>query len=143
MIRFLTLFALFTAAGTWLQMVKFRGEPPTILAEPLTTSAQDPATPATKTAERPVAPTSAGPLSTTPIPNIRAGQARQNHDFAKLDSNPVPAPALAGADGGTLPRVQTSEVPNAGAEIDPASEEETRSPEVARLPGFIIDLPSR
>jgi hypothetical protein len=153
-LRFLTLFALFTVAATWFQVARERNQATSKPAEPGTTTAQEPAAPAAKTADRPAkAPTSAGPVSTTPEAGTRVGRVRENEDFASLRGDILPVipmqggasetmPSLAGANGGALPRLQTTEVEKAEVAIDPAGTE-TSTPEVASLPGFFIEIPSR
>ena len=91
----------------------------------------------------------------------RVGRARVSNDFATLrgDILPVlppaaelggPAPSLASANGNALPRVQTTEAPGTEVARGPAmlgsdlpAHAEGETPEVASLPGFIIEKPSR
>ena len=153
-LRFLTLFALFTAAATWFQVVRERNKAMNMPAEPDATTAHDAGTPAGKTVDRPTKmPTAVGPVGATPEAATRAGRVREKDDFASLRGDILPVtptvdeatetmPSLADAKGGALPRVQTTEAPKAEVASEPASAE-TSTPEVASLPGFFIEIPSR
>jgi hypothetical protein len=165
-LRFAMLVALFTAAGTWIQLSRFQTAPATkpveqrggqALLAPQTPHDHrrddTPTIPDAKTAERPAgSPTSAGPVRATPESNTRVGRAREEHDFAELRGEILPAPPSndelnfampeLGSASGELPRVHTTEPPAAEVANEPArSEEVTRAPEVARIPGFTIDNP--
>jgi hypothetical protein len=152
-VRFLTLVALFTAAGTWIQIVKLRNAENARLAEPPATTAQEPVAPTAETADRSTAPPSAsGPTGTTPESNTRMGRARENDDFAKLRGDILPIapvaataemafPDLTNADGTTLPRIRTTEPSNTALEAEAATSE--APPEVAGIPGFTVRKPSR
>ena len=152
-VRFLTLVALFTAAGTWIQIVKLRNAENARLAEPPATTAHEPGEPAAKTADRFAEPPSAsGPTGTTPESNTRMGRARENDDFAKLRGDILPIapvavatesafPDLTNANGTTLPRVRTTEPAN--SEIESEAATSAAPPEVARIPGFSVRTPSR
>ncbi len=155
LIRFVTLFALFTAAGTWAQVTGLFGTPARRPAEAPTTTAQEPVNPAAKTADRAGSPpSSAGPARTTPESNTRVGRVRDNDDYAKLRGDIVPdtisaselgvgSPILFGAAGNALPRVQTTELPQDGGEGDTDRNHcTTNSPAVAQAPGTSIDTPS-
>lgn len=162
-LRFLTLVALFTAAGTWVQVVGRHSRPESESIEPPKTASQGPTNSSTtKTVDRPAeSPTAAGPVGTTPESGTRVGRVRENDDFAAVQKETdvakrsVDAPVFAtldlvGANGGPLPHVQTTEPAVTGVGDDPArfgdparDAEAARAPEIARLPGFIIEIPSR
>jgi hypothetical protein len=144
-IQFLLLVALFTAACTWVQVAKVGRTGATKPNQPPTTTAQEPAVPAAKTAERAAAaPTSAGPVGSTPEPNTRVGRARENHDFARLRGDILPVPESTGQLGtattdalatSSVPRVQLTELQKAGPGDNPARKEDSsRAPEIATLP---------
>jgi hypothetical protein len=167
-LQFAMLVALFTAAGTWIQMNRFQRTPAAkpadeqrvgqALLTPMTPHdhRDDGGRPVAepKTAERPAgSATSAGPVRTTPESNTRVARARKDKDFAQLRGEILPVPSSAddlnfempelGSASGELPRVQTTETPMAEVADDPVpSEEATRVPEVARIPGFTIANPA-
>jgi hypothetical protein len=152
-VRFLTLVALFTAVGTWVQIMKLRGQESKNVAEPPATTAQQPAAPISKTAERAAtAPRSSGPTGTKAEPNTRVGRARVNEDFAKLRGDILPVriapetispgiPDLVGANGSTLPRVRMTEP--SGTDTQAGANGDVEAPELARIPGFTTKMPSR
>lgn len=175
-LRFLTLVALFTAAATWIQVVRQNSKSADQPTEPRGTTAQERSAPTGKTAERPTKmPTAVGPVNGTPEAGTRVGRVRATNDFAALRGDILPVtpaadeigftlPSLGGANGGELPRVQTTEAPaveialggktgggtfdvlspaDAPARSDAAAQSEGELPEVASLPGFIIEKPSR
>jgi len=170
-VRFLTMVALFTAAGIWIQMMGHH--------EPAQTQSVE--TPAPKTASQPVAapknaddhtipgPTATGPIETLPDTGVRVGRAEAD-DFATCDSSaagPVPTshptatpPHFLVSSGSHVPRVRiadsnpTTAAENpaqaAAADLNDASGSELtdttepdESPAVARYPGFLIDTPTR
>jgi hypothetical protein len=153
-IQFATLVALVAAAGTWVQVVGLRNVPASRTGEAPTTTAQEPANPTTKTAERGAgAPTSTGPKRTTPEANTRVGR-KQDDDFARLRGDILPVspsvdeltpamPDLIGANGTALPRVQTTELPEAAVVNAPAHSDTMQTPEIARLPTLNTEFPSR
>ena len=130
-LRFMTLVVLFAAAGTWFQLSGTRNQPALENETPKTTADQ-PASPAPKSTERPAhLPTALGPVGTTPEAKTRVGRSRSSNDFATLRGDIMPIvpstpheslndvatptfPSLVGAGGGELPRVQTVELPKAG-----------------------------
>lgn len=106
-------------------------------------------------------------MGTTPESGTKVGRVRENDDFARLRGDILPvkpelsntselAPAVVGSG---LPHVQLTELPHAGGNDDSARSEDlvgsddlTRAsdatgpagtPEVARLPDFLIGTPSR
>jgi hypothetical protein len=152
-IRFLTLVALFTAAGTWLQIVKLRGAAKNEIAQPPATTAQEPAAPAAKTADRQsTSPSAAGPVKKSPESNTRVGRARAVPDFARLRGDIIPVtpaaellgptlPDLANADGSTLPRARMTEpAPNGTANAVAPTD---GAPELARTPEFNTENAAR
>lgn len=162
-LRFLTLVALFTAAATWIQVIRQNNSAAHQPAEPRGTTAQERSEPAGKTAERPNSkmPTAVGPVNGTPEAGTRVGRVRETNDFAALRGDILPVapaadeinftlPSLVGANGSELPRVQTTEAPAVEIALggptgsgDAPARLEGESPEVATLPGFIIEKPSR
>jgi len=152
-LRFLTLFALITAVATWVQVARQNSKAARQPADSPSATAQEQSAPVGKTAERPSKmPTAIGPVTTTPEAGTRVGRVRDNNDFAILRGDILPyapagdkaspsLPALAGANGVALPRVQTTEPPR--AEVAESESADESRPEVARLPGFTVELPSR
>jgi hypothetical protein len=149
--RFLMLFLLFTAVSTATLLISGRrqktgqSQPPRPRSSvPATAASHQRLEPAPSSEEPPSDPlTAIGPLGEEPKPALAA-------------HNPSPQPAgrqsltelrLAAANGGSLPQVQTSE-PAAGVVVAPAdnsrhAEESSSPPAVAKLPGFILESPSR
>lgn len=168
-VRFLTMVALFTAAGTWIQMTGRRASPAIESMEPPRTAAQPTIVPSKDTVDRPVsAPTAAGPLETTPQSGARVGRANgddySSHNKSTTATHLADRPAalpphflVAGSDG--LPQVQTSdEQPTAvgpagngvSGGIEPSragnsagTTKSDETPTVALHPGFLIEIPTR
>ncbi len=89
-LRFATLVALFTAAGTWLQMT-FHNQPVATPTKSPKATVQHPAASAAKTVDRPVQPpTAVGPVGTTPESGTKVGRVRENDDFARLRGDILP-----------------------------------------------------
>jgi hypothetical protein len=170
-VRFLTMVALFTAAGIWIQMMGHHAPATTQSIEsPAPKTASQPAT-AAKNADDHTspAPTATGPLETLPDSGVRVGRARAD-DFATRGNSaagPVPTshptarpPHFLVSSGNHVPRVRVADstppiaaersapVPSAISN-DVSKCESTdhtgsdESPEVARYPGFLIDTPTR
>lgn len=169
-IQFLTLVALFAAAGVWVQAnnkshaTKDRSQPP----ETATQQSDDAPT---KTVERPIHnPTAIGPVTTTPEDSLRLGRVRSSNDFATLRGEILPigpneaatmeaaaTPNATPAAGTALPQVQVAEAistsqanvvaapafpTQAAADTSPPMQQ---VPEVATrtAPGFSIQIPPR
>jgi hypothetical protein len=143
-VRFLTMVALFTAAGVWVQMLGRHGQS-TKSAEPPQTAAQPAAIPA-KNADDHTAPfpTATGPIETQPEPGARVGRADGDGFAAQNNSasGPVPAarPTLAPphfliSAGSHVPRVRVVD--------STSSAESVESDATARCPGFDSDNPTR
>ncbi len=152
-IRFLTMVALFTAAGTWLQTMNRHPAPPARPLEPPTTASQPAVAPAKNAADRPLpAPTAAGPLEQAPQSGARVGRA-SGDGFSSLGpavapvqnrNHAIATPPHFLISGGAMPQVQTSEPQPAAAGAEPARDGGTdESPTVASLPGFLIEIPVR
>jgi hypothetical protein len=152
-LQFALLVALFTAAGTWLQLTIFRDREALDRLEGAKAALQHPSTPSAKTVSRPMsAPTAIGPVGTTPESGPRVGRVREKDDFATLRGDILPitsptsetagdVPALVGPG---LPQVQTSELPTvANASGITNNDQAERTAEVARVPGFSHTMPSR
>jgi hypothetical protein len=147
--RFLVMFILFTAAGTFF-MSGQRDGAPREPSRPRSGSASSPA-PTKQTLEPAPAmdhpsmatPTSFGPLGANTSSANRV-------EVTKLETDPVtlleasPTPLLVGANGDPLPRVQTTEpqpiVREVSGNFFPANDA-ARPPAVARLPGVIFESP--
>lgn len=154
-IQFVTLVALFTAAGTWIQMAGIQPKPQPDPVKPPVTTVQDPIPPAAKTAERPgAAPTSAGPARTTPEAKTHIGHASLDHNFATLRGDVLPFESRQHAEGPAgsefsrvgdenLPHVQTTELPE--TETLTAADQDIHSPAAVarRLPGVGNEIPPR
>ena len=81
-VRFLTMVALFTAAGIWIQMMGRHEPQPTRSIEPPKTAAQPAAAPAKNADDHTVpVPTATGPIETLPDTGARVGRA-EGDDFA-------------------------------------------------------------
>jgi hypothetical protein len=165
-VRFLTMVALFTAAGIWVQMMGRHSPAPTRSIETPTTAAHPAVAPAKNAVDHTVpAPTATGPIETQPESGARVGRAGGD-DFASRESSaagPVPTahptatpPHFLISSGSQVPRVRVADanttmaaeasaqgdsasansVLNSGSTADAESDE---SPEVARYPGFFMD----
>jgi hypothetical protein len=143
-VRFLTMVALFTAAGIWIQMLG-RHAQPTRATEPPTTAAQPAKAPAKNADDHTVPfPTATGPIETQPVPGARVGRA-DGDDFAVQNnsaSGPVPTahptltpPHFLISAGSHVPRVRVADSTN--------SAESDESAAIARCPGFESDNPTR
>jgi len=145
LVRFLTLVAMFAAAGTWwFQMVRRHDRPARDPAAPPKTAAQPTLEPMPIPTEQPLAtPTSVGPLGhATPNQGVHMEIDGRFADrsvigFVELNPHPDITPELAAASGHPLPHVQTSEPQTAGVGDDQA-----RAPAIARLPET-MDSPPR
>jgi hypothetical protein len=159
-LRFITLVALFTAAGIWLQTMSTRSATPlSAPAEQPKTAGELPTVPAEDAiAPEPLRPTAAGPLESTPQSGARVGRTDGDDFIGQSDSNraamPVDHPTTMPprfliANGGHVPRVQTAELPKAQADESPVnaapnpSNDSEQAPSVARYPGFNIETPTR
>ena len=146
-LHFLTMAALFTAAGTWIQLNRHDKQREPAKA-PETAIERSDAAP-TKTVDRPInAPTAIGPVSSAPETGRRAGHQRPVENYATLsveirtvgaaELTTVPAPASSGAysaNGALSSQMPSFETP-AGPEI-------RRAPEVASRPYYPNQIPSR
>jgi hypothetical protein len=155
-VRFLTLVALFTAVGIWVQMMGRQAKQVSHPVEPPTTAAQQPVAPAKNAGDHTTpAATATGPLERVPESGARVGRI-EGDDFAARDasaSGPVPTTRSAVAPphflispGGNVPRVRVadSNTTTAGDASNGASmESEDGSAAVARHPGFMMDIPTR
>lgn len=168
-VRFLTMVALFTAAGIWIQMLGHHAPAPTRSIEPPKTAAQPTVAPAKNANDHTVpAPTATGPIETQPASGARVGRA-EGDDFASQKTSaagPVPTggptvtPPHFLISSGSVPRVRVSDSApaasadgsaqgtTAGASSTTTDEltdsaESDGSPAVARYPGFFMDLPTR
>jgi hypothetical protein len=167
-VRFMTMVALFTAAGIWLQMKGHNNQAaPSI--EPATTAQRRAAAPAKNAGDHTTpAPTATGPIEKLPQTGARVGRVGSN-DFSAAATpteaiRPSITPSLAPPhyliSGASLPRVQTSDSQQPGLNDDPtaghasgagasspvdgaidSSTEESTS--VARIPGFLIAVPTK
>jgi hypothetical protein len=164
MLQFATLVALFAGIGTWYQVVQSRNHAVGVQIDNSNSTAQQSASPANKTGDRPIrTPTAVGPVGTKPESGTRVGRVQSNDDFARLRGDIMPyssdtanadlaAPALVGPG---LPRLQTTELAKDAAE---ASNDVSRTTEsirtgdatqssqpsrVASVPGFHLETPSR
>jgi hypothetical protein len=168
-VRFLTMAALFTAAGIWIQMLG-RHAQPTRSIEPPKTAAQPAVAPAKNAVDHTIpAPTATGPIENKPEPGARVGRV-EGDDFASQNNSaagPVPTarptvtpPHFLISAGSRVPRVRVadsspaatadSSAQGATASANDGSQGESTdgtesdgSPEVARYPGFMIDIPTR
>jgi len=169
-VRFLTMVALFTAAGIWIQMMGRHSPAPTQAIEPPKTAAQPAVAPAKNAGDHTVpAPTATGPIGTQTAPGARVGRTERN-DFTSRDNSaagPVPTahpmvtpPHFLISAGSHVPRVRVADststaaaddsVQGATASANDASRgkstsdtESDESPAVARYPGFSMDIPTR
>jgi hypothetical protein len=163
-LHFLFLFALFTAAGTWILTTSRPTDPPGEITEPASAAAQPSLEPQTLTApskiiEPPTStPTAAGPLGTmTPRTGLRA-----TPDGRPADDNPqattardTDAPQVADARSQPLPQTRTRDREQAGGrdaaahedaqarEDAPARRDVEAPPAVARLTGSILSAPTQ
>jgi len=168
-VRFLTMVALFTAAGIWIQMLG-RHAQPTHLIEAPKTAAQPPVAPAKNAGDHTVpTPTATGPIESHPEPGARVGRTEGN-DFAASDNSaagPVPTahptvtpPHFLISAGSRVPRVRvaystptatvdtstqsvTASANNGSSGESTAGAESDEAPAVARYPGFFLDAPTR
>ncbi len=163
-IRFLTMAALFTAAGIWIQMMGFHASPTRQIEVPKTAT-KSPAAPAKSAGDHTVpTPTATGPLETVPASGARVGRTEGGDDFASHENThsqtsppehpTVMPPHFLVTEGGHVPRVQTSD-PHAATDEsarsdtpatiypstgEPASTNESdQAPAMARYPGFKIE----
>lgn len=169
-IQFLTLVALFAAAGVWVQANNKSHANKDRSQSPETATQQSDNAP-TKTVDRPVHnPTAIGPVTTTPENSVRLGRVRSSNDFARLSGDILPigpseaatmeavsAPNSTPAAGTALPQVQMAEAISASqANVGASTAYPTQAaaatsppmqqvPEVATrtAPGFSIQIPSR
>jgi hypothetical protein len=148
--RFAVLVAIFTAAGTWIQISFYKNQPAGGRADSDQVNVQHSAVGAPKTVNGPTqSPTAVGPVGTTPESGTRVGRVRENDDFATLrgDILPVAPESLGSASpeliGPGLPHVQVTEAPKVTPAGDAGSEPETAPAEIARVPGFSPRIPSR
>jgi hypothetical protein len=156
-VRFLTMAALFTAAGIWVQMLG-RHAQPTRSIEPPKTAAKPAVAPAKNAVDHTTpAPTATGPIEHKPEPGARLGRA-EGDDFASQTNSaagPLPTghptvtpPHFLISAGSRVPRVRVADS-NPAANADSSAQgatdgtESDESPEVARYPGFLIDTPTR
>jgi hypothetical protein len=161
-VRFLTMAALFTAAGIWVQMISRHAPTPTRSIEPPKTAAQPAVAPAKNAVDHTTpAPTATGPIENKPEPGARVGRvegddfASQNNSAAGpvLTAHPtVTPPHFLISAGSSVPRVRVADSNPASAADSSAQgattsaddgSESDGSPEVARYPGFMIDIPTR
>jgi hypothetical protein len=168
-VRFLTMVALFTAAGIWFQMMG-RHAQPTRTVEPPKTAAQPAAVPAKNADDHTVpAPTATGPIESHSDSDARVGRAKDD-DFASRDNSaagPVPTahptvtpPHFLISAGSHVPRVRVADVTSpvaadasaqgatASANSDSKGDstgntESDDASSVARSPGFSMDIPTR
>ena len=96
------------------------------------------------------APTAIGPIRATPESGTRVGRIRVQDDFATLRGDIMPVePEMVGTSspvlvGPGLPHIQITEPPKVVLGEDAAHAAELERPaEVARVPGFNLQLPSR
>jgi hypothetical protein len=144
-IRFLLLFALFTAAGTWIMSNRRQAEPVRDISEPTTTAAQ-PALdlPILKPSE-PIEPPAAGPTAAGPLGDKapRTGwRDRQSKQLPKKNSHsavgPTSAPPVTDANWQLVPQVQASDPPQPTATDDVSG-----PPALARIAGYILAAPAQ
>jgi hypothetical protein len=160
-IRFLTMVALFTAAGIWIQMMGRRTSLPDRPTETPRTADQPAVAPANNPLDHHLtpAPTAAGPIESSPKTGARVGRA-DGDDFANRERPAVAMPLAIRptstpphflvSSGGPWPRVQTTDPKPAGVgdapahdEISEQNRESDDSPTVAQRPGFLIEIPTR
>jgi hypothetical protein len=149
--QFLTLFALFTAAGTaFLMSSGFAKQSheatqsPTPCATPATTTVRQILEPVTDEIEQATtAPSASGPLGSKAAANVE-------DVFAGIDGRPAvdtdkpSTTSTAAAASEPLPRVQTSEPQAAEIATKPAETDDSAPPPaIARLPGIILDASPR
>ncbi len=160
-VRFLTMAALFTAIGVWVQMLGHHA-PAKQPAELHTTETRPNIAPQKNADNHPApAPTATGPIETQPKSGARVGRV-EGDDFAlnkNSSAGPVPTggPAVSPphyliSSGNQLPRVRVSDTYSCEAigreastatpntNMPPATNE---SPSMARFPGFMMDIPTR
>jgi hypothetical protein len=147
-VRFLILFALFTAAGTMLLIYNGRpreaGESRRAVhleSPPISIAPLEPTRSATEKVERTATrPTASGPLGAD-SETIVQGMFVEIDNHGETDSS-APTPALILANGEELPRVQTTEPAAAEIALNAARPQEPAgTPAVARLPGIILESP--
>jgi hypothetical protein len=150
-LQFALLVALFTVAGTWVQMALHKNQG---AAEPIETAKATDQRPMSGAAGKtvngpPQAPTAIGPVRTTPESGTRVGRVRSQDDFATLRGDIMPVePEMLGSTspglvGPGLPHVQFTEPPKAVVSNEVARAADLERPtEVARVPGFSVP-PSR
>lgn len=168
-VRFLTMVALFTAAGIWIQMSGRHAPAPARSIETPKTAAQPSAAPKNVDDHTIPSPSATGPLETLPDSGVRVGRTNED-DFATRDNSaagPVPTahpmatpPHFLVSAGSHVPRVRVADanphtaaeasVQGATTDASDVSESESvdnpgsdESPEVARYPGFLFDTPTR
>lgn len=160
LVHFLVLFILFTAAGTFLMSGR-RGQstnqhtpaPGRAVATPPENH------PRLEPAAEPVRPTMTmptafGPLgATTPPAQNNVSPTELASDLGSLPTATPSAPALASAHGAPLPKLETTEPPEAPADTATTTVKPNRNlpqaerlppinhPPIARLPGFIFEAP--
>ena len=169
-VRFLTMVALFTAVGIWVQMMGRHAPAPSRSIEPPKTTAQIPVAPADAEDHTVPGPTATGPIDHQPDSGARVGRA-DDDDFASRTNSaagPLPvAPMVAPphfliSSGSKVPRVRVADSTpvaaadssgrdatvnasngSAGASNDNAESETDESPAMASFPGFLLDIPTR
>jgi hypothetical protein len=150
-VRFLTMVALFTAAGIWIQMVGRHAASSVRSSETPKTAAQPEFTPAKNVGDHTTpAPTATGPIQSAPKPSARVSQADRD-DFAAQENTaagPVPTgrpvvipPHFLISAGSNVPRVRVADsAADDAGQGSPQSEEATT---MARFPGFSPASPTR
>jgi hypothetical protein len=149
--RFATLVALFTAAGTWAQLALHKIQPIDERVDTAKISDQRSANAALKNSNHPTqTPTAVGPAGTAPESGTRVGRVREKDDFATLRGDILPiAPETVESSslelsGPSLPRLQITEAPKVATQDEAANHGDAHgAAEVARIPGFSMNLPSR
>ncbi len=171
-VRFLTMVGLFTAAGIWFQMMGRHAQPAAQPVESPQTAQQPAIAPAKNAVDHTIPATSAvGPIQTPPQSGARVGRAHDGDGFASYGPPTAPThvadhPAIRPPHflvaGSRLPRVQTSDACPIADGVGGAVEDEPAGPDeftrrdnnsadnkkpddtsVARVPGFLIEIPSR
>jgi hypothetical protein len=150
--QFLVLFALFTAGGTFVMSNRRAANATEDRAAPMrkAPALKQTLEPAARTDLSTIAaPSALGPLGAQPRRNV---ERRQDKIDIWAPADVAPSPLLAGADGGPLPQVKTTEPLRtaeapARSEIAPPveaidrTENGIRPPAIARLPGVIFEAP--
>jgi hypothetical protein len=146
-VRFLTMAALFTAVGIWVQMLGRHESPPARSSEVPKTAAQPAAAPAKSVDNHAIpAPTATGPIGTQPESGARVGRV-EGDDFASQRNSaagplPVARPTLTPphvliSSGSQVPRVRVADSASNGESTDITESDE--SPAMARYPGFSME----